>query len=1156
MRRARAILFLLLTLAGSARAINEVLWLTDAGNQDSLTVRVGETFEVRVWVNTSATTISGFQCFLHTPEGLAESVPYQEAPLGWFADNHIFGADGSVLFADNHDLRFPDNPLPGSQLDWCVQTRIDDPRPVFAVYGVACTFRLRFLQPVEDFYLAFDHDNNNFRNTLFWEGQSALEHPFYREYGLHIKVVGMEFGPLPDLTLTTPAPCDSLDLSAYLSGLDSVDPDSVWYSWRSLGPNATCTLDSLRLPGAFWLRACALGPDRQVDLEVTAHALNLAAPDTLRVLRGDPPVIDEGMGSADPFVMWLEDGETFVDFDDWVSDLDDPVGDLTWSLVPGAYHVSLEIDNVLRRGRFSAPPDWTGWDTLFVRVSDPGAMADTSRLVTRVIPVNDAPEIAFAPLTQVHPGQPLALDLEALSSDVDNSYEELWWTVAGDTSQVAARLDPLARTLTLEVRPGTPLWIFADFTVRVTDLEGLWDEDLLHVQVASYPPLWEPIGEFLIPSGGSLQIDLDEYVADQDNADGELTLSLLGMNHVSAVVDPASHVATLQAPSAWAGLEELRAVARDPDGNTDTDTLLVVALQGGNPLVARAPDLVFLPGAVDSLELDPLVWDLDTPDTQITWTVENSGLFITQVRSATRRVVYTAPALPGSVDQSSYRATDPQGHWGEDTGSLAVIDPSGRPVIFPLGELWMRVNSVDSSLALDQLVYDYDDEPGDLSWQVGAGSLVAASVRAADHRLILQSAFAHGTESLQLTVEDPAHQTDSGLLVVHVTEGNPPIVSAFAPRFLIAGQTDTLAHLSSWVYDPDPGDRVDWSFVDPPGSLAHAVWDAAHDRALIFSDPLETGLVQVGAVATDQARNSDLAWISLRLLENRPPALELGLLANPGESRLLDLVVLSDEPLRSLTATRDGDGATLAFSEMAVPNPAVRLYRADLLAPEGSETWHLRAVDLPGYPQVAGNVTLDSLVIGSGVLGRPGDHLPAPDGALALEWSGGLSNGRWVIRQEGPAGARRWRLLGPAGGRARAQALAAELERMSADGWEPLAAGPAGEVRDGDLLRLADGDEAPEQPAGFRLLPAVPNPFNPATLLHLELERAGAASLEIVDLRGRRVRLVDAGVWPAGARALRWDGRGDDGLPAASGVYFARLRQGERQAAQKLVLLK
>lgn len=1154
-------LFLLLGwLAGSARAVNESIWLTNAAFEDTITVRVGETLEVHVRVDSDGTAISGFQCFVHVDEELAETVRYNESPVGWFQDMDIFHGLGQLIFADDHDSRFPNDPLPGHQLDWCIQTGISQPRPAYTVNGSACTFRLRFLQPIDGLVLGFDHDNNHFRNTLYWEGQSAVEHPFYHEHPLVINVIGMEFGPLPDVYLTSETPRDSLNMVDYLDGLLNVNPDSVWYSVSPLATNDVCDVDTLRLPGAYWLGFTGTGPGTQVDLEVTAHYQNLTALDTLRVYRGDPPIIDDGMAAGDPFVIWEEDGETWLDFDDWVSDLDDPVETLSWSVLQGEYTVSLTVDAGLRRGHFTAPGDWFGWDTLLVRVTDPGGMADTSRLVTRVTPVNDPPMLELPELVEVHPGQPLYLDLEELTHDIDDSYDLLYWEVLGDTSEVAVRVNHTDRTLMLEVQAGTPLWSFVDVAVRVTDSGLLTDEDSLHMQVASHPPLWDNLGEVLVPSGGIRQLDLNEWVADVDNPDSELTLSLTGLVQVGVVVDPVSHVATFSAPSGWTGVEWALAHAQDPDGNTDTDSLLVVSLQGGNPVVALVPDLVFLPGQRDTLYLDPHVWDLDTPDGQMSWSVENSGTFHTIVEAEQRRVIYTAPPLAGRTDLSYYRATDPEGHWAEDVGSLAVIDPSGRPVIFPLAEVWMRVNAVDSSLVLDAAVYDYDHDPEQLSWSVGAGTLVSGSVRASDRRLFIQSGFASGSETLQLHVEDPDGLSADGPLVVHVTEGNAPIVSAFAPRFIVAGRTDTLSTLSSWVYDEDENESISWSFIDPPGGVVQATWDAAHDRALFQADPAHRGVDPVGAVATDQAHNSDMEWITVTTLENVPPQLELAVLPNPVEPRLLDVVAVSDEALRSLTGSRASDGAGLSFTEMVVSAPRVRIHRADLVAPDGVEVWRIQAMDLPGYPQVAGNVTTDSLVLGSALLARPGDQLAAPDGGLRLEWLSGLSNGRWVVRELGPPEGRQWRISGPNGGRVRLEGVNQGLEIQDGALWRPVTAEDRREgVPAGSLARPALGGvpgEDPAEPAGFALHPAWPNPFNPETMLEAELPVDGVARLEIHDLAGRRLRTLLSGPQPAGRQSVRWDGLDQSGRPVASGIYFAWLRQEQSEAVQKLILLK
>jgi hypothetical protein len=92
-------------------------------------------------------------------------------------------------------------------------------------------------------------------------------------------------------------------------------------------------------------------------------------------------------------------------------------------------------------------------------------------------------------------------------------------------------------------------------------------------------------------------------------------------------------------------------------------------------------------------------------------------------------------------------------------------------------------------------------------------------------------------------------------------------------------------------------------------------------------------------------------------------------------------------------------------------------------------------------------------------------------------------------------------------------------------------------------------------PHASRLLPAVPNPFNPRTRLRFELARPGRATLTLFDARGRRVRgLVDQEL-SAGPHELVFDGVDDRGAALASGVYYLLLRapDGERRARVTLL---
>ena len=99
----------------------------------------------------------------------------------------------------------------------------------------------------------------------------------------------------------------------------------------------------------------------------------------------------------------------------------------------------------------------------------------------------------------------------------------------------------------------------------------------------------------------------------------------------------------------------------------------------------------------------------------------------------------------------------------------------------------------------------------------------------------------------------------------------------------------------------------------------------------------------------------------------------------------------------------------------------------------------------------------------------------------------------------------------------------------------------------------AAGDATPR---AFALEPNVPNPFNPTTSIAFTLPDAARASLAIYDVAGRRVRTLVSGRVSGGVHRVRWDGRDDRGQPVASGVYFARLRAGDRAATRKMVLVR
>jgi hypothetical protein len=88
------------------------------------------------------------------------------------------------------------------------------------------------------------------------------------------------------------------------------------------------------------------------------------------------------------------------------------------------------------------------------------------------------------------------------------------------------------------------------------------------------------------------------------------------------------------------------------------------------------------------------------------------------------------------------------------------------------------------------------------------------------------------------------------------------------------------------------------------------------------------------------------------------------------------------------------------------------------------------------------------------------------------------------------------------------------------------------------------------------LYPNHPNPFVRSTAISFVLPERGAVELSIYDVRGRLVRSVTRGTSDAGLHAVVWDGRDERGGLAGSGVYFYRLRVGERSLTRVMTLLR
>ncbi len=103
------------------------------------------------------------------------------------------------------------------------------------------------------------------------------------------------------------------------------------------------------------------------------------------------------------------------------------------------------------------------------------------------------------------------------------------------------------------------------------------------------------------------------------------------------------------------------------------------------------------------------------------------------------------------------------------------------------------------------------------------------------------------------------------------------------------------------------------------------------------------------------------------------------------------------------------------------------------------------------------------------------------------------------------------------------------------------------------IITYAEMEESPEVTL---LAQNYPNPFNPSTTIKFSIPYECHVELVIYDVQGRRIKVLVDKELTSGRHVVRWNGRNESGERVASGLYFYRLRSGDKSITRKMVLIK
>jgi len=259
---------------------------------------------------------------------------------------------------------------------------------------------------------------------------------------------------------------------------------------------------------------------------------------------------------------------------------------------------------------------------------------------------------------------------------------------------------------------------------------------------------------------------------------------------------------------------------------------------------------------------------------------------------------------------------------------------------------------------------------------------------------------------------------------------------------------------------------------------------------------------------------------------------------------------LGDSVRRSLGAVDLASGAILAWN----PNPSSSVaFTIGALAASGG------AIYVGGGFTAIGGQARKNLSAVDPVTGLATAWKPDPNRVVnAIAPDGGLLYVGGAFDTIGTDAARRSRIaaLNPATGTTTAwdanaggtvNALAAQSGVVCAGGqFTTMTNRPSGRVA---VITEATTDVAPAIPVLAAQLGIAPNPSRGTVMLRFQIPAAGEGEVAMYDLRGRRVRVLARGAFPAGGQRMSWDGCDTSGRRVAPGIYFAFARVG----AQRIV---
>jgi len=517
------------------------------------------------------------------------------------------------------------------------------------------------------------------------------------------------------------------------------------------------------------------------------------------------------------------------------------------------------------------PLAYVGSAGFTIRIEDPDGFWDSANVQFNIVQANQPPVVSDIPNQTIPEGQNFAtINLDNYVADPDNPDDQITWTYGGNTSLTVSISPTRVATITV---PNSNWNGSETITFTATDPGGLSDSDpaTFTVTPVNDPPVVSDIPNQTVPEGQNFAtISLDNYVADPDNPDNQITWTFSGNTALTVSISP-TRVATISVPNSnWNGSETITFTATDPGGLFDSDpATFTVTPVNDPPAVADIPDQTITEGNNFSvIQLDNFVSDPDNPDDQITWTYSGNTELTVSI-SPTRVATISIPNSNWNGSETiTFTATDPGGLSDSDPATFTVTPVNDPPVVVDIPDQTITEGNNFSVIQLDNFVSDPDNPDNQITWTYSGNNELNVNIDANRVATIaIPNTNWNGSETITFTATDPGGLSDSDPATFTVTGVNdPPHITSNPVTGATQGQ---LYQYQVTANDPDPGDVLTYSLITSPGFI-----NINATSGLISGTPAvaDTGAHIVEARVTDVAGAFDTQNYTLTVLySNAPP---------------------------------------------------------------------------------------------------------------------------------------------------------------------------------------------------------------------------------------------------------------------------------------------